>query len=138
MTVHHLKCEPQYFAEVLAGRKPFEVRYDDRNYNIGDTLVLMEYSVSEGATGREVRRLVSYLLRDFEGLRRNWVAMGLAVSLPASSVETAVVCGEQTVFGHCTLPKGHECGHDAIRHDGAGPDCGCEKCDAMWPAGEQR
>lgn len=58
---HHLKTFPEYFNAVENGTKPFEVRKNDRNYQVGDTLHLQEYS--NGAyTGREVRkRSVTYL-----------------------------------------------------------------------------
>jgi hypothetical protein len=88
VATHHLKLHPKYFAEVIAGRKPFEIRFDDRNYRVGDTVVLMEYSVENGATGRQHSRLITYLLDDFDGLIPGYVAFTLGVSMPASSVET--------------------------------------------------
>ena len=89
MATHHLKLHPKYFAEVIAGRKPFEIRFDDRNYRVGDTVVLMEYSVENGATGRQHSRLITYLLDDFAGLIPGYVAFTLGVSMPASSEETS-------------------------------------------------
>lgn len=76
MKVHHIKCRPPYFEAVLSGAKPFEVRADDRDYQVGDTLVLKEWS-EDMFTGREHRRLVTFVLKDFEGLRPGWVGLGL-------------------------------------------------------------
>lgn len=43
MTTHELKTWPNYFQLVWSGRKTFEVRYDDRGYQRGDTVVLREW-----------------------------------------------------------------------------------------------
>lgn len=70
--IHELKTDPEVFQAVFDGIKSFEVRYDDRGFNVGDELRLKEtkYSVSErgeGAplvyTGRIVSAFVTYILR---------------------------------------------------------------------------
>ena len=44
MSKHHdLKCLPQYFEQVVVGKKTFEVRINDRDYQQGDTIKLHEY-----------------------------------------------------------------------------------------------
>jgi len=40
---HELKILPQYFRELYRGNKTFELRKDDRDYQVGDYLVLREY-----------------------------------------------------------------------------------------------
>ncbi|MBO5328152.1 MAG: DUF3850 domain-containing protein [Clostridia bacterium] len=42
----HLKIKPEYFQAVIDGRKPFEIRKNDRKFKVGDEIVLDEY---EGA-----------------------------------------------------------------------------------------
>lgn len=42
-TVHELKTWPYYFEEVWNGTKTFEVRKNDRDFRVGDTLILQEY-----------------------------------------------------------------------------------------------
>jgi glyoxylate utilization-related uncharacterized protein len=60
---HELKCLPEYFNEILEGRKKFEVRINDRDFRAGDFLVLREYSAqSEEYTGAVVARRVTYIL----------------------------------------------------------------------------
>ncbi|MCC9885414.1 DUF3850 domain-containing protein [Streptococcus agalactiae] len=76
MTQHSLKCCPEHFAAVKNGSKNFECCYNDRNFQIGDQLSLMEYS-QFGYTGRYLDKTISYVLEDFEGLADGYVILGL-------------------------------------------------------------
>lgn len=59
---HELKLETDYFVSVLAGFKTFEIRFNDRNYQVGDVLVLKEWDwYSESFTGRVIEKKVTYL-----------------------------------------------------------------------------
>ena len=40
---HHLKTKPEYFQAVIDGKKPFEIQYNDRNFQTGDRVILNEY-----------------------------------------------------------------------------------------------
>lgn len=44
---HHLKTKPEYFQAVINGKKPFEIRYNDRNFQVGDRVILEEYTGKE-------------------------------------------------------------------------------------------
>ena len=44
MKEHHLKIMPEYFQAVVDGKKPFEVRYNDRDFKRRDSVILKEYS----------------------------------------------------------------------------------------------
>jgi hypothetical protein len=72
MKTHDLKIYPEYFAAVLDGRKTFEIRKNDRDYQAGDLVTLREWdpnlldrmgdSFGENAyTGRQVVRRVTYI-----------------------------------------------------------------------------
>lgn len=61
MHTHELKISPEYFSEVINGNKTFEVRRNDRNYSVGDTLLLREF-VGNTYTGRNCRCTISYIL----------------------------------------------------------------------------
>jgi len=45
---HELKCHPIYFERIVSGQKKFEVRKNDRNFQVGDTLLLKEYDPEKG------------------------------------------------------------------------------------------
>ncbi|WP_421202669.1 DUF3850 domain-containing protein [Aeromonas sp. 602658] len=73
--IHELKIKPEYFAAVVSGDKTFEIRNNaDRNFKVGDTLLLWEWN--GGFTGQTVERAVSYIT-DFEQ-KPGYVVLGLA------------------------------------------------------------
>ena len=74
--VHELKIAPNYFEKVVSKEKSFEVRYNDRDFKIGDILKLMEY-VDGSYTGQSIYVKVTYILREFEGLQPNFVALSI-------------------------------------------------------------
>lgn len=60
--VHELKILPEYFKEVISNKKKFEVRKNDRNFKVGDSLVLKEYINGE-YTGAICICEVTYILQ---------------------------------------------------------------------------
>lgn len=79
MKVHNLKIAPTYFRDVVSGKKKFEVRENDRGYNIGDYLCLREYDTKYHLyTGKELVVKIIYILDDFVGLKENYVVLGLS------------------------------------------------------------
>jgi len=74
---HELKIKPEYFLEVMNGNKTFELRKNDRDYMVGDTIILKEFD--EDYTGAQVERRISYLLMNCEeyGLMDGFVILGL-------------------------------------------------------------
>lgn len=73
MKAHNLKIKPCYFREVITGNKTFELRYDDRDYEVGDILILREYE--EVYTMRIAIVEVTSILRNYEGLKPRFVIM---------------------------------------------------------------
>lgn len=40
--IHQLKCDSKFFEDVASRKKTFEVRKNDRDFNVGDFLALNE------------------------------------------------------------------------------------------------
>lgn len=79
MTVHHLKTWPEYFQEVRSGAKTFEARKDDRDYQVGDTLVLEEFDpTTKMYTGEDEVRGVTYILRGTEHVAPGYCVLGFS------------------------------------------------------------
>ena len=57
---HDLKIMPKYFDDVVSGKKNFEIRRNDRDFKVGDILLLREYERGR-YTGREIRKKVKYV-----------------------------------------------------------------------------
>jgi hypothetical protein len=93
---HALKCAPAFFAAVRDGRKPFEVRRHDRDFQVGDTVTLREHTYAEMIvpdgtvdhtvgfpcgtyTGRVERREITYVLTHAQfpgGVPEGWCVLG--------------------------------------------------------------
>lgn len=62
MQVHHLKTWPSFYSEIASGIKTFEIRNNDRNYQVGDRLVLNEWNPeTKQYTDRAVVRDITYI-----------------------------------------------------------------------------
>lgn len=61
MKTHKLKTWPWYFNQSVEGRKLFELRKNDRNYKVGDFVILEEWSPVGGQyTGRSAKFKITY------------------------------------------------------------------------------
>jgi hypothetical protein len=92
---HTLKSWHKQFVEVLLGRKTYELRRNDRDFNVGDRIVLVEVEArpdgSTLETGRELEARVISMLENpggplppdsppwLAGLASGWCVMGLAL-----------------------------------------------------------
>lgn len=73
---HDIKISSIFFADSRDGIKPFELRKNDRNYNTGDILKMREYRDGE-MTGNVIRKEITYVLEDFEGLMQGYCILGV-------------------------------------------------------------
>ncbi|MGX7198214.1 DUF3850 domain-containing protein [Enterococcus olivae] len=62
---HKLKIDTEYFEAVLNEKKNFEIRFNDRNFQIEDIVILQEITENREYTGREITATISYIT-DFE------------------------------------------------------------------------
>ncbi len=61
MVIHELKIKPVYYNAILSGEKKFEVRNDDRHFEVGDSIKLNEYD-EDTYTGRSSLYNITYKL----------------------------------------------------------------------------
>lgn len=93
--VHELKSWAKFFVPMWLGQKLFDIRVNDRDYQLGDHLILKEYYPDEQKyTGRVIEARVIYITDAPENdfgygyfLRTDVVVMG--VSILAQRVQTA-------------------------------------------------
>jgi len=58
--LHNLKILPEYFTSVISGQKTAELRKLDRDFQVGDVIVLNEFD-GEKFTGRTQRILITQI-----------------------------------------------------------------------------
>lgn len=84
---HELKMDRDVFQAAWDGIRPFEVRFNDRDFKVGDMLTCRETvntgeQMKNGApleyTGREINRKVTYIENGPKfGLGEGWVIMSV-------------------------------------------------------------
>ena len=85
MKVHNLKIKPQYFKDVVSGIKTFEVRKNDRNFKVGDLMVLETYG-NEKFTGGFVNTEITYILDDPKYCKKGYVILGFKLHLEMGGI----------------------------------------------------
>lgn len=76
---HNLKIQPELFSEVWEGRKKFEFCINDKNYQVGDDLLLLEFDPQTSTyTGRWIEVTITYKLEDEQwGLPQNFCILSI-------------------------------------------------------------
>lgn len=96
---HTLKTDPEVYDAVASGAKTFEIRFNDRGFQVGDALLLRRTvntgeEMAAGApliySGEEVRRVVSHVFRGpLYGLADGWVILSLAQAEPGQQARAS-------------------------------------------------
>ena len=84
---HKIKIWPSYFEAIKTGAKTFEWRKNDRDYAVGDTLLLREYKPdaefrgpdSLNYTGRELSALITYKAEGVFGMPEGFCVLAIRV-----------------------------------------------------------
>ena len=71
-----LKCLPIFFKAIVDGTKTFDVRKKDRDFHVGDKLLLQEYH-DEKYTGQEWEGEIAYILDSTDYCKKNFVILGI-------------------------------------------------------------
>lgn len=76
---HELKTVNPHFNNLELGIKTFEIRKNDRNYQVNDTLILKEYDLEKNEyTGKKLKFKVTHIINNFsEGLKENYCIMSI-------------------------------------------------------------
>ena len=88
MKLHELKIKKEYFQEVYFGKKTFELRKDDRDYEVGDLIKfnVIDNVVSPNKVETEVANIdenrlfeITYILRNVPeyGLDKDYCILGI-------------------------------------------------------------
>ena len=73
---HGLKIHPEYFKAISLGLKKVEIRFNDRNFQERDVLILKEYCPEKKQyTGHIITRKIDYIIKDVPGLQPNFVIL---------------------------------------------------------------
>lgn len=73
---HDVKTASNFFEDSKSGKKPFELRKNDRGYKVGDFLKMRKYKDGE-YTGETIRKEITYVLEEFEGLKPGYCILGV-------------------------------------------------------------
>jgi len=88
MKIHELKTCKKFFDEVANGNKTFEIRYNDRDYQIGDKLVLRAVTDDDARAYIDgvspIHAKITYVVKDW-GLEKGYVVLALKAYLTANS-----------------------------------------------------
>jgi ParB family transcriptional regulator, chromosome partitioning protein len=76
--LHELKIKKCYLLHIIEGKKTFEVRKNDRDFQVGDTIRFLpleddDYEIKTPLANYEI----TYILADFGGLQQGHVAMAI-------------------------------------------------------------
>lgn len=97
---HEIKSWPQSFTDAITGRKPFEIRQDDRPYATGDTVILCEFDPlpgpddepgqARGYTGRRAFFVIGYVDRS-PAIPEGWCGFALLSSEEIQRTAAAIL-----------------------------------------------
>ena len=80
MKVHKLKTVQPYFQECWSQSKTFEVRKNDRHFEVGDEVHLQEYDAkTKTYSGKEIRGTILYVLKNFVALEEGYVVFSFCI-----------------------------------------------------------
>jgi uncharacterized protein YjbK len=81
MKHHYIKIWQEYVSDITNRKKTFEIRFNDRDYQVGDILIMAEYNrFMKSFTGYIIQCEVKYIFNNTDfGLKEGFVAMSINV-----------------------------------------------------------
>ena len=82
MAVHYLKIKPEYYKDIERGLKTFELRKNDRDFHVGDILMLIKLDGEGNETDQVIKKNVVYILKDCPqyGLKEGYAILGIGAA----------------------------------------------------------
>ncbi len=78
--VHFIKCWPDFFGDVYDGGRPFEIRRNDRDYRVGDQVIIQEWEPkTQTYTGRCIDWIIGYITEGVAGLDPDYCVISPSV-----------------------------------------------------------
>lgn len=78
--IHQIKILDKYYRAITSGIKTFEIRNNDRNYQVGDLLKFNVINDNKVTIHQpEVLYMITYILQDVPGLKLGYVIFGIKV-----------------------------------------------------------
>ena len=75
METHRLKIKSERYINIINGTKTAGIRYNDRNYQVGDILILNEIDSLGNFTGNSCQVVVTHILDDSEYFKTGYVML---------------------------------------------------------------
>lgn len=72
MKTHRIKIQDKFLARIQSGEKTFEIRKNDRNYQVGDFIVFLRVDGTNVGLGKYITYITDYEQKD------NYVVMSIA------------------------------------------------------------
>ena len=116
MVEHKLKIKSEHYINVINGTKTAEIRYNDRNYQVGDILILNEIDENGVFTGKNCAVIVTHVLDDNQYLQTGYVMLSFRMfysgdlnkdinEIKAQGIREAVNSTVNMVLQHRTMAE---------------------------------
>ena len=79
MVEHKLKIKSEHYINVINGTKTAEIRYNDRNYQVDDILILNEIDENGVFTGKNCVVIVTHVLNNNQYLQTGYVMLSFHI-----------------------------------------------------------
>ncbi|OCG09714.1 DUF3850 domain-containing protein [Gilliamella apicola] len=76
MKCHYLKIDPEHLEQVMLGNKTAEVRFNDRDFQVGDLLFLRGYSDGEYTDNQAIMK-ITHIVDDDKYMQPRFVMLSM-------------------------------------------------------------
>lgn len=82
LMLHEVKTLPEHFQAVLSGDKTAEIRINDRDYKVEDTLILKEWKPDIGFTRCHIATTITHIIDDKQdGIEEGFVMLSFVKNI---------------------------------------------------------